>query len=193
MNAIKLPMLVVVFLAVIAVMGSARAQQDSKPDSGATMGQQPGSGSMMGHGTMGDGQSMMGHGGMMSGMMGGMGMKDAGSSMCGRMTAHIEGRLAFLKAELSITPAQESLWNDYASAVRDNAKAMGTRCSSLMGEGGTSEKSLPDRLDAQEQFVAARLDALRGTSKALKALYAALSDAQKQTANELIRSSTGMM
>jgi hypothetical protein len=30
-----------------------------------------------------------------------------------------------------------------------------------------------------------RLDALRATSKALKSLYAALSDAQKETANQL--------
>jgi hypothetical protein len=37
------------------------------------------------------------------------------------------------------------------------------------------------------------LDALRATSKALKALYGALSDATKETANQLIRSSTGMM
>ncbi|MGA7372983.1 MAG: Spy/CpxP family protein refolding chaperone [Methyloceanibacter sp.] len=52
---------------------------------------------------------------------------------------------------------------------------------------------MPDRLDAQGQFTAARLDALRATSKALQSLYAALSDAQKETANQLIRSSTGMM
>ena len=31
--------------------------------------------------------------------------------------------------------------------------------------------SLPDRLDAQEQFMTARLDDLSATSKVLKALY----------------------
>jgi hypothetical protein len=86
---------------------SARAQQDSQqnsqPDSGSMMNQQPGSVSMMGHGIMGGGQPMMGGHGMMSG---------GPSSMCGRMTAHIEGRLAFLKAELNITPEQEALWKD---------------------------------------------------------------------------------
>jgi LTXXQ motif family protein len=189
MNAIRLPTLAVVLLAAIAVTKSAHAQQDSKPNSGSMMGQQSGSGSMMGHGTMGGGQSMMGG----HGMMGGMGMKNAGSSLCGRMTAHIEGRLAFLKAEINITPEQDALWNDYANAVRENAKAMGTRCSSLMGENGISEKSLPDRLDAQEQFVAARLEALRAVAKALKPLYAALSDDQKKIADQLIRSATGMM
>jgi hypothetical protein len=48
---------------------------------------------MMGHGMM-SGQSMMGG----HGMLGGMGMGGGSASMCGRMTAHIEGRLAFLKA-----------------------------------------------------------------------------------------------
>jgi hypothetical protein len=87
------------------------------------------------------------------------------------MTTHVEGRLAFLKAELNITSEQDSLWNDYASAVRDNAKSVATRCSSMMNQGDASKQTLPDRLDAQEQFVAARLDALRATSKALRPLY----------------------
>ena len=60
--------------------------------------------------------------------------------MCGRMTAHIEGRLAFLKAELNITPEQEALWKDYANAVRDNAKTMSGRCTALMGDSDASEK-----------------------------------------------------
>ena len=184
MNTIKGSMLAVALLAAITATVSARAQQNSQPDSGSMMNQQPDSGSMMGHGMMSGGQSMMGGHGMMGG---------GSASMCGRMTAHIEGRLAFLKAELNITPEQEALWKDYANAVRDNAKSMSGRCTSLMGDSGASEKSLPDRLDAQEQFVAARLDALRATNKALKPLYQALSDAQKKLADQLIRSSTGMM
>jgi LTXXQ motif family protein len=181
MNTIKISMLAVALLAAIAATGNARAQQDSQqngqPDSGSMMNQQPGSGSMMGR----------------HGMMGGMGMGGGPAAMCGRMTSHVEGRIAFLKAELKITPEQEALWNDYANAVRDNAKAMGSRCTALMGDSGASQKSLPDRLDAQEQFVAARLDSLRATNKALKPLYQALSDEQKKLADQLIRSSTGMM
>jgi hypothetical protein len=184
MNTIKGSMLAVALLAAITATVSAHAQQDSQPDSGSMMNQQPCSGSMMGHGMMSGGQSMMGGHGMMGG---------GSASMCGRMTAHIEGRLAFLKAELNITPEQEALWKDYANAVRDNAKSMSSRCTSLLDDSGASQKSLPDRLDAQEQFVAARLDALRATNKALKPLYQALSDAQKKLADQLIRSSTGMM
>jgi hypothetical protein len=184
MNTIRGSMLAVALLAAITATVSARAQQNSQPDSGSMMNQQPDSGSMMGHGMMSGGQSMMGGHGMMGG---------GSASMCGRMTAHIEGRLAFLKAELNITPEQEALWKDYANAVRDNAKSMSSRCTSLLGDSGASQKSLPDRLDAQEQFVAARLDALRATNKALKPLYQALSDAQKKLADQLFRSSTGMM
>ena len=107
MNTIKGSMLAVALLAAITTTVSARAQQNSQPDSGSMMNQQPGSGSMMGHGMM-SGQSMMGG----HGMLGGMGMGGGSASMCGRMTAHIEGRLAFLKAELNITPEQEALWKD---------------------------------------------------------------------------------
>jgi hypothetical protein len=191
MTKSKILTLVVTLLAAIAMAGGAQAQQDSKPDSqqpgGPMMGGGMGQGGPMMGGGMGQGGPMMGHHGMRRGMGGGYG------SMCGRMTSHIEGRLAFLKAELNITPQQESLWNDYASAVRDNAKSVATRCSSMMKQDDASKQSLLDRLDAQEQFVAARLDALRAVSKALKPLYGALSEEQKQLADQLIRSSTGMM
>lgn len=39
----------------------------------------------------------------------------------------------------------------------------------------------------------ARLDALRAVTKALKPLCAALSDEQKELADQFIKSSTGMM
>lgn len=176
MKAIRVLALAVVVFAAIVTMSGAKAQQGSQPDSGPMM-SQPGGGSIMGHGMMGGGDSMMGNHGMMSGM----GMRGGRPSLCTIMTGHIEGRLAFLKAELNMTPEQESLWVDYASAVSENAKGMMTRCSSLMTQGGTSGLSLPDRLDAQEQFMAARLDGLRATSKVLKSLYGALSDAQKRS------------
>jgi len=198
MNAIKVLTIVLTVLAVTAVTKNATAQEGSQQDGGAMMGDQSKGGGMMGDqskgGAMGQGMmggSMMGHSGM--GMMQGMGGTRGHGSMCTAMTSHIEGRLAFLKAEIKITPEQESLWNDYATAVRANAQAMTTRCASMMGQAGAKEASLPDRLDVREQFMAAQLDALRATSKALKPLYAALSDAQKQVADQLIRGMTGMM
>ena len=134
--------------------------------------------------------SMMGHGGMGSWMMGGSGPS---ARMCGMMIAHIDGRLAYLKTELKITDAQTSLWNTYAEAARDNAQGMPARCTAMMPTTGATGLSLPDRLDQHEQFMAAQLEATRTTNKALKPLFAALSDGQKQTANQFFGGPMGMM
>jgi hypothetical protein len=109
------------------------------------------------------------------------------------MAGHIEGRLAYIKAELKITEAQEPLWKSYAGAARDNAQAMSAHCTAMMGKNGLDKLSLPDRLDQHEQFMAAQLDALRAMNKALKPLYAALTDTQKQAANQLFWGPMGMM
>ena len=79
--------LVAALLTASGIMGSADAQQT-----------QPGYGSMMGGMHMGPG---------MMGSMPIMGGSDQGAPMCAMMTGHIEGRLAYMKAELKITPAQE--------------------------------------------------------------------------------------
>jgi hypothetical protein len=63
----------------------------------------------------------------------------------------------------------------------------------MYGPGGDKAPSLLERLDAQEQFMGARLDGLRAVSKALRPLYVALNDEQKQLADQFIKSSSGMM
>jgi LTXXQ motif family protein len=137
---------------------------------------------MMGYGNMGPG--MMGRNGMAG--YGMMGWGGRGASMCTMMTAHIDGRLAYLKAELKITDAQESLWDAYAKAARDNAQTMEARCATMMSQGGPNKLALPDRLDLHEQFMAAQLESLRAMNKTLKPLYAALSDKQKQVADHVV-------
>jgi LTXXQ motif family protein len=117
----------------------------------------------------------------------------SGSAMCSAMAGHIDGRLAYVKAELKITDAQESLWNSYAAAARDSANTMVARCTTMIARHGGSAASLPDRLDQNEQLMAAQLDAVRATNKALKRLYAALDESQKQTADPLFWGPMGMM
>jgi hypothetical protein len=112
--------------------------------------------------------------------------------MCEAMASHIEGRLGYIKAELKITDAQEPLWNTYAAAARDNSKAMTAHCTTMMDQRG-SQTSLPDRLDQHEQLMAAQLDSVRAMNKALKPLYAALSDSQKKAADQLFLGPMGMM
>ncbi|MGO8915089.1 MAG: Spy/CpxP family protein refolding chaperone [Stellaceae bacterium] len=135
---------------------------------------------MMSQGGMGPG--MMSQGGTGPGMMAEGGM---GPAMCAAMAGHVDGRLAYLKAELKITEAQEPLWNAYAAAARDNAKDMLARCTTMTNPKGAAGLSLPDRLDRREQFMAARLDSLRAMDAALKPLYAALGEDQKKTADQM--------
>lgn len=188
MNAIKVMTAAAAMLAISAA-SNAWAQQASEPENGSNMGQgmMGGGGSMMGHGMMDEGGSMMGRGGMH-----GRGKRGGALAMCGKMTAHVEGRLAFLKAELAVTSEQESLWNAYAAAVRDNAKTMTTRCTSMM-EQSKDGASLLQRLDTNQQFMQSRIDGLHAIVEALKPLYAALSDTQKGIADQMIKSSTGFM
>lgn len=135
------------------------------------------------------GRGMMGYGAMGSSMMGASGSAEA---MCTAMGSHIDGRLAYAKAELKVTEAQESLWNAFATASHDNAKTMVARCATMMGN-RDSRVSLPDRLDQNEQLMAAQLDAVRAMDKVLKPLYEGLSDGQKKTADQLFWGPMGMM
>jgi hypothetical protein len=122
-----------------------------------------------------------------------MGWGGSHQAMCGAMASHIDGRLAYLKAELKITPAQEPLWAPYAAAARDSATTMLAHCTTMTSRRDASAASLPDRLDQHEQFMAAQLEAIRAADKALKPLYAALSDSQKRAADQLFWGPMGMM
>ena len=128
--------------------------------------------------------------GMMRMMMGQDGM--AGMPMMAGMAGHVEGRLAFLKTELKITDAQLPLWNAFAQTARENAKEMeGMMQGGMMGM--SQSETLPDRLALREKMMAAHLEALRKLKTAVNPLYAALSDEQKKTADELLMGPMGMM
>ena len=130
------------------------------------------------------GGAMPGMGGMMRMMMGQYGM--------GMMAGHVEGRLAFLKAELKITDSQLPLWNAVADAIRANANTMGTMISGgMMGNQQTG--TLPDKLALREKMMTAHLDALRQFKTVVDPLYASLSPEQKKTADQLLLGPMGMM
>jgi LTXXQ motif family protein len=133
-------------------------------------------------------QQMMGWGGpgagwrgMGPGMMGGAGM-GWGMGRWG-MADHVEGWLAFLKTELKITPSQEKQWDAVAGAMKANVASMQT---AWRGMSANEARSLPERLAAREQLMTARLEALRQLKAAIDPLYAALSDEQKKSADELM-------
>ena len=123
--------------------------------------------------------------------MRGPGMPGGGMAGMSMMAGHVEGRLAFLKTELKITDAQLPLWNAVADVIRANAKTMGGMGDGMMGDMQTS--TLPEKLAAREKMMTAHLEALRKLKAAVDPLYAALSDEQKKTADELLIGPMGMM
>jgi LTXXQ motif family protein len=137
------------------------------------------------------GGAMAGAGGMP--MMGRMGMMMGQDGLAGMsmMAGHVEGRLAFLKTELKITDAQLPLWNAVADAIRANAKSMGVMSDGMMGSSQTA--ALPEKLALREKMMTAHLEALHRLKAAVDPLYAALSDEQKKTADELLMGPMGMM
>jgi hypothetical protein len=125
-------------------------------------------------------------------MMMGQGGMDHMAMMATAMSEHVEGRLAFLKTELKIADAQRPLWNNFAQAVRDNAKAMGSMMQGSM-IGMNQSATLPDKLAIRERMMTAHLEALRKLKTAVDPLYAAFTDEQKKAADQLMLSPMGMM
>jgi hypothetical protein len=104
---------------------------------------------------------------------------------------HIDGRLAFLRAELGITDAQQPQWNAFADALRAQAsKLRNLRAQLAQGE---VPKTWPDRLAAEERVLEARLEALMAIQAPVRALYAALSPEQVLKAEDLLQHSIGRM
>jgi hypothetical protein len=133
---------------------------------------------------MGDGDMM----GMGWGMRGGRGPWGRGPD---GMLDRIEGRLAFIKAELKITEPQSAAWNELAGIIRTAAKQHNERMKAMFS-GETRAKTLLERLDTQEQFMAARVEEIKQIKGSLKALYALLSDEQKKEADHIVLPMVGM-
>jgi periplasmic protein CpxP/Spy len=104
----------------------------------------------------------------------------------GRMTPgqFVDGRIAFLKAELKITPAQEAQWQQVAAAMRENANALDQKITSAR-QNRTGMDAV-QRLELREQFAKVRADNDGRLLAAFKPLYASLSPEQQQMANQLV-------
>ena len=100
---------------------------------------------------------------------------------------HVEGRIAFLRAELKITPAQEAAWNAVAEALRRNAEHAGRRDMAMPGDTALM------RLEAMEKRLSERLERVRETRTALAALAPQLDEAQRKTLDELLAPAMGPM
>ena len=140
---------------------------------------------------------MPGSGGQADGPMGGnMGrmMEMMRPMMAGGMGLpfeHVEGRIAYMKAELKVTDAQSALWNAFADTMRADASAMKTM-HEAMGK-APMPTTMPDRMAARRKMMSERMAMMDRSEASMKALYAALSPEQRTTFDELMSGPMGMM
>jgi hypothetical protein len=109
--------------------------------------------------------------------------------------SHIEGRIAYLQAELHITAEQMPLWNAVADVLRQNDAAMRATWTDLRHDrdDGDDDVSAVDRLAAMQKMAETRAQNLGKLLTAAKPLYEAMSADQKKNADELLASRGGRM
>ena len=190
-----------VLLAMTATISLAQGQQSGQqmPMMGQGMGM--GGQNMMGMGMMGGCPTMGGNMGMMGpGMQGMMGPGMMGQGMMGQgmgpgmmmgMGPMMEGRLAYLKAELGISDAQAAAWDGYVSAVKARGDAMQSMHATMMKamQGGTAI----DRMNAHTTAMQSMMDSMNALKPATEALYKVLNDDQKKKADVLLGMGCCMM
>ena len=101
----------------------------------------------------------------------------------------IDGWIAFAEAELAISEAQRPQWETLAAVVRDNVASLQEALMARhapMNEDETGRRSAVEHLDAITGMAEVGLAALRNVSPPFKALYAVLSEEQKETADRLL-------
>ncbi|MGY3035746.1 hypothetical protein ACVIIV_004916 [Bradyrhizobium sp. USDA 4354] len=193
----------------IAMMDDDKMKMPDPSDSGSKMnrGQPAGQSQSMGGGRMNDDKMKMSPQGQMrdcqgagcqenSGMMLMMQMMEkmmrgqmSSSGGSGRMsgpadvTERLEGRIAFLKAELQISDKQSADWNGVADALRSSRQHLLEARKMLVMD---DRLGSADRLEHYERHLSERLEAIKSARLAFTRLYASLNESQKQTADTIL-------
>jgi hypothetical protein len=94
---------------------------------------------------------------------------------------HVEGQIAFYKAELRITDSQAPQWNAFADVMRGQAAT-----GQAQGPSQSATASVPDMIEHRIAALSARVEAMKTMLAAFKPLYAVLSDDQRKTADALL-------
>jgi LTXXQ motif family protein len=158
---------------------------------------------MMGRGVMGQGMMGQGMGSMMGGMhghAGGMGgpgwmhrmMMHGMRGMtprqrCEERLARRAGIIAYTIAKLGLTAQQRLLWDKLHGILQTAADRQRQLCAQLKPRAERSQETILDRVDRREQFLAARLDALKQARPALEQFYQALNADQQVIINHPFR------
>lgn len=99
-------------------------------------------------------------------------------------SARAEARIAYIKAELKITPAQQSAFDSYAQAIRDNAAAMQKSFQDMRDHRDQNMNAI-DRVEQRAKMAQQRDEQEQKYLAAFRPLYASLSPDQKKVADDL--------
>jgi hypothetical protein len=93
----------------------------------------------------------------------------------------IEERVAALKADLKITEAQTPAWNNFADAMRANAKAMQSAAVDMRPAEGAAPDALK-RMEAMDAMAKVHAQGAERLLNAFRPLYAQMNEEQRQVA-----------
>jgi hypothetical protein len=133
----------------------------------------PGTGGMAEHG------GAMGHHHWMREMMMHRMAQLTPQQRCEERLARRAGRAAYVATKLNLTPEQRPLWEKLRSQMQASADKQHQLCASLKPANEGAQQTVLDRVNRREQFLSARLQALKETRPALELLYQALTPDQK--------------
>lgn len=98
----------------------------------------------------------------------------------------LDGRLAFLKAELKLTDQQIAVWNSFFDAWRAAAQKATAKCDVMNAHMGMNHgEGVIGKLSMMEMHMLDHLEVVRTQKAALEPLFAVLDESQKKTANEI--------
>ena len=92
----------------------------------------------------------------------------------------VDSRLADLKTQLNITAAQETAWQAFADAAKQQATGMQAMRAQMLADSGTAPERMAQRASAMQQ----RATSMTTMSKAFNGLYAVLTPEQKTIADQ---------
>ena len=98
--------------------------------------------------------------------------------------ANAEARIAYVKAKLKITPAQEAAFDKYAQVIRNNAADTQKTFQDMRGHRGQTMTAV-DRVQERAKLAQMRDQEEQQYLAAFQPLYASLSSDQKKVADEL--------
>lgn len=112
----------------------------------------------------------------------------AGQGMMCRAYERIDGQLAYIKAELKITEAQEPQWSVFMNMFRADKEKQARACKAAQEQSRQMiSASLPESMKIKVERLAEQLQSLRALEAAVQPLYSILSKDQKKTADEIMK------